>query len=636
MEELNNIRFSDNEIQKVEELYFGGKSSFNAEQRTVIRCFTQENIQACPGSGKTTTLAAKLLLLKEKITSGNEMGICILTHTNVAVDIIKERLGAEAAAFYSNYPNFLGTIQSFVNKFLAIPAYKTLYGKSLEIIDDEVYKSVFHRRIQTARNALSYFTRKGIDDMTSFSFNIHNFDVSYKVTETEPIVGKSSNSYTEVERLKLNILREGYLKFDEAYALANSYLREHPDLKTLFGKRFPFVFLDEMQDTEEYQFDLLRELFGQNCILQTIGDSNQDIYGHYDPIAATWPASTHVSIATTSRFPQHIANILQKVSVSDQALIGEEASTPINPRIIVFDDSSIGRVKDKFAEIIHVHGLHLKERAIFKAVGARKTERLSLISYYPQYSRGGSKVREHYSTMQEYINTLDNLSGRVKNVKPLKEVLYSIVLQVLKIANVRDTVRDRLFTATSIERYLRLADSGLHNDFRLHIQSLCYKQLNGQAIQPEIISFINTKLLPHFGAAANAELNAFFAGSRTANNAIVPMQGNNIYISQQNGESVPIVFDTIHGVKGETHTATLYLETFTKTNDVEKILPLLGDTQKKTKTYIKAHKLRMNQAYVAMSRPTDLVCIAVHKDRINLGINWQAKGFLIEDVTGRN
>lgn len=163
---LQHLNFSDEEIVEVENEFFGGHGTFNLEQRRVINCFSSENIQACPGSGKTTTLAAKLLLLKKRLHPGLNGGICILTHTNVAVDIIKGRLGSEASAFYSNYPNFLGTIQSFVNKFLAIPAYKQEFGSSIEAIDDEIFFTLIEKRHRTAPNALAYLSRnKGIEHL---------------------------------------------------------------------------------------------------------------------------------------------------------------------------------------------------------------------------------------------------------------------------------------------------------------------------------------------------------------------------------------------------------------------------------------------------------------------------------------
>jgi superfamily I DNA and RNA helicase len=85
---LSQIQVTDADIAKVEN-HFG--FLFNERQKIVIRTWNTVNIQACPGSGKTTTLAAKLMILAEKLPKSFQQGICIITHTNTAVDEIKKK-----------------------------------------------------------------------------------------------------------------------------------------------------------------------------------------------------------------------------------------------------------------------------------------------------------------------------------------------------------------------------------------------------------------------------------------------------------------------------------------------------------------------------------------------------------------
>lgn len=83
----------------------------------------------------------------------------------------------------------------------------------------------------------------------------------------------------------------------------------------------------------------------------------------------------------------------------------------------------------------------------------------------------------------------------------------------------------------------------------------------------------------------------------------------NVYVDPIRGRRIQ--FDTIHGVKGETHDATLYLETeLRRSSDIVRILPYFGI--KKTWSsplYDYSRKL----AYVGMSRPKKLLCIAVQE-----------------------
>ena len=58
---------------------------------SILEAMTSIDVQACPGSGKTTLIATKLILLAKKWQYPHQ-GICVLSHTNVAKDEIIGRL----------------------------------------------------------------------------------------------------------------------------------------------------------------------------------------------------------------------------------------------------------------------------------------------------------------------------------------------------------------------------------------------------------------------------------------------------------------------------------------------------------------------------------------------------------------
>lgn len=70
------------------------------------------------------------------------------------------------------------------------------------------------------------------------------------------------------------------------------------------------------------------------------------------------------------------------------------------------------------------------------------------------------------------------------------------------------------------------------------------------------------------------------------------------------------MFDTVYGVKGETHDATLYLETETKkSSDIRRILPLLERKITQCKNELQEKSRRC--IYVGFSRPKYLLCLAI-------------------------
>ena len=108
---------SDEEIESTEKLLLSEGAHFLNDAREVIRCWESTDVLACPGSGKTTVLLAKLKLLADRMPFEDGSGICVLSHTNVAVNEIKEKLPAYNDKLL-NYPNYIGTIQSFVDKYI--------------------------------------------------------------------------------------------------------------------------------------------------------------------------------------------------------------------------------------------------------------------------------------------------------------------------------------------------------------------------------------------------------------------------------------------------------------------------------------------------------------------------------------
>lgn len=129
--------FADkDEIRRVFKLLTGKEGCFDQDKIEIINCETTADIKACPGSGKTTTLLAKLVLLAKRMPLKSGKGICVLTYTNVAIDEIKSKLGHKADVLFT-YPNYFGTMQSFVDEFFARAALQCYYGARISLVDNK-------------------------------------------------------------------------------------------------------------------------------------------------------------------------------------------------------------------------------------------------------------------------------------------------------------------------------------------------------------------------------------------------------------------------------------------------------------------------------------------------------------------
>lgn len=123
-------------LRKAEELLIDGEE-FDEERRRFIFCQDTRDLLAVPGSGKTTALLAKLYCISQQMPLKDNAGILVLSHTNHAVEEIEKVLKPICPQLFS-YPNFVGTIQSFANKFVANQACFELYGSYIRKNDDEI------------------------------------------------------------------------------------------------------------------------------------------------------------------------------------------------------------------------------------------------------------------------------------------------------------------------------------------------------------------------------------------------------------------------------------------------------------------------------------------------------------------
>lgn len=616
---ISEIQISDAEIKCLEER-FG--FPFNEGQKKLLRHWHSVDIQACPGSGKTTTLAAKLILLTSKIPSSFSQGICIITHTNIAVEEIRSKLGDSAKTFFQ-YPNHFGTIQSFVDKFLAIPYYKNIYKKSPRIVDEHIYDAEICNMFElVVNNTIEFLTVRRNIFLGGLSYNRHNFGVSKTVNDIDHYVVnglKEDTSKKYINRIsaaKDKLLAQGYLKYDEAYALAFRYIREQPDVLDAIRTRFPIVFVDEMQDMEEHQSEIINLLFSAGSIIQKIGDINQSIFSSKAKNEdIQWKPVIHpdIRLSHSNRLSNHLADLVKDICCIPQEISGWNNLNPIKPVIFVYDHGNILQVKDKFASKVISNNLHKK--GAIKVIGSRIGEsRLNIASYWPEFNRKYEK--SDYINLATYLLDIQMRIPSIYNIKPIRQQFLFAFCTALKIGKVKHPVTKFYFTPHSFIKFL--TDSGqaekiLKMDVRIASWILEIKE--GKSIKSQLQNYTRS-ILNHFQATESPELEAFFSDHELSLKEERPE--NMIYSYQGEEEALEIHFDTIHGVKGETHTATLYLETYNKLYDIGgKMLNfLVADIAGRNKQRKdKACYRRLPHAYVAITRATHFFAIAVHNDR---------------------
>lgn len=606
---MESIVVSEQEINNIEALLLSNNHQFASDAREVIRCWESKDVAACPGSGKTTILLAKLKILYDRMPLENNAGVCVLSHTNVAVDEIKTRL-SDCADKLMGYPNYVGTIQSFIDRFVVTPYLKKLTNTAIQVVDNEIYTQHLLSIIAKQRkyNKLLFFFRKQYEN--SHYDNLFDFckDVQLKSgalyvgKQRRAMAGKASDSaklYTQaIDEL---LQTEGMIRYKDAYTYTHEAIEalttEYTDL---FCKRFSYVFIDEYQDCNKNQRDALDKIFNPSkCCVMHIGDPDQAIYNSEIDGLEDWvPADDHLSTAFSCRYGQEIADVLKALRSGQKSIYAAAGNTGFHPTLIVYDDESRGQVVGKFIAALDNNQLD-NPAGIYKVIGAVKNKELKglkISDYWAEFDDRGSNKKDY--RYWSYIDAVAQAccEGRLfiaeqnirkllckifhyigaKNKDTCKEFTVSSIKQTLD-KEYFDVYRDALITLSTLEDFSRGSIDSLIQDL---LQNLCEKKIE------EILVALPAYFLEDKDAPII---------DKDSNSFIEPLCGRRIQ------------FDTIHGVKGETHDATLILETErSRSSDVKSIFTYFGVGNIQSSSNYNRKCL-----YVAMSRPRKLLCLAI-------------------------
>lgn len=597
-------------IPELEQLLLPQGCHFAEDAKAVIDFWESTNVLACPGSGKTTVLMAKLQHLADRMPLAQGRGICILSHTNVAVDEIKKRLTGDAAANILGYPNFAGTIQSFVDSFIVFPFLRSRVRSPIRMVSREEFAKAAWDKIGTIKsyaglkafiNKLYARSRKWCESEIKLIAGLY-FDEQQNLCLKKDIVATaikpSAKGFASLRRHMLGF--DGLMHYGSAYEYADTILRKHGDLlRSTISCRFQFVFIDEYQDCSDAQRSLFAKLFdGTDTVVQRIGDVDQAIYNSFNSeMASEWNTSGHcLEIAETNRYGEEIARIVSKLRTAQKTIISQRGQQNRKPVLFVYHEGAEKQIIKAFIEKIRRE--NLDPHGVFKAIGMVAKGKGTTISDYwnffaddalPSAQDGWGYYR------QEIVQQLD--AGRLYKVT---QAIEELIVQVARCRNMR-TENNGFYTKTHVRKMIA---EKVDDQFRGGILEI----VAGHVSEPNetehhLLSLLCSLCRDIFGGEwTEEELARELSVASCSESRPLPLP-----FSCPDGITVNL--RTIHGVKGETHDATLYLETEHKgSSDLKRIMPLLLGNALPDKEIMERTR---RCVYVGMSRPRHLLCVAM-------------------------
>lgn len=602
------------------------------------------DFNAVPGSGKTSLLAAKLLLLARRWPHTYK-GICILSHTNVAREEITRRLAASVeGSRLLAYPHFIGTIHGFVNQFLAMAALRCRELK-VDVIDDGVF----------AKRAWSLAMSNRYGKLRAWLSNQPNAEalvstLFYKNATLEVVSegGKLPNANSPTRKQMIALKREladgGVFRHRDMFAYAELALAEHPHLLDVVHRRFPMVFIDEMQDTSWEQEDILNRLFDNRSVVQRFGDVDQKIIsGDPEVDKATFPRAGHGTISTSKRFGKRIAEAVASVRVSQLPVLGE-ADDVCSPVLLLYNTTNINRVVYRFGEfVIDRFAPNALTNSAVRAMCARRGGEANVVpgrhmgDYWPAFKRlQQSPTKDNLQILlqcQPASRQRPTLAERAADVR--RGVLLALRAAKAPVADgVRDgrallrLVKEQQGDAVQLQKLIReltlSATSLVSPDGRAALASRMYMHL--------------VNLLPQGMTADEFAALDLFANPLVEEDEPTEGEPPTVCTVVHSGRELECSLGTVAGMKGETHVASLVLESYggrSRRFDLQMALPFIAGIDKKFDKLTSTQQVQMRNLYVAMSRPTQFLCLAVNESRVDAQTRaaLEAKGWEVACVS---
>jgi DNA helicase II / ATP-dependent DNA helicase PcrA len=618
---LNKIEITDKDIDEIEPLF--SKIRFDAQRRDIIKNLETIDIQALPGTGKTTVLVAKLAVLAKKWPYSYK-GICVLSHTNAAREEIQEKLGnTDVGQKLLSYPHFIGTIHSFLDTYIVSPWLKS-NGYTVRLIDNDI---VIGKRIsKLSKNDIYCLQRR------HFSFEHLQFIAFPKLAVDLKInVSQTCATYKNILNIVSDSVSNGFYTFDEMIVICKYILSTRHDISEIIQNRFSLLFVDEAQDTTKEQTDLLNKCFCNDVLFikQCFGDKNQAIFNDldFDDSDNTFPTRGYKSITNTKRFGQAIADLAQPFAVLQDKIKGENSIFLRNNdknTVFLFDRKNIDRVLKEYAKLI-LDSFTDQELNQYKDIGCHAVSMVhknkdpalnercfpkSMEDYWPGYNCSLTRTAIKPRWLIDYFYIGQEEEYRTHNMISLLNNISKGILMYFY----QKEKYERVFSKNYFQTLLSFVKSENRQCFRKEL----YKAVNEMDLSQEkwnsFIDKLKSSLTENFEIQIEKS-DSYFSWRDVSimgvDKQIMPFNTYH-YTDDESKRSIDIELSSIHAEKGKTHLATLVLETRWYDFNIKDCISCICEHKQLKKRTVK----RMKCMFVALTRAMGLVCMAIPTDEL--------------------
>lgn len=237
-------------------------------------------LYAGPGAGKTSFLVNHVKrILAESDRLAKSRKVACITYTNIGVDTLKAKLG-EASTDVE-----ISTIHSFLYKHVVQP-----YLWKLKDCPFPLDKLKGHDEVRLRFSQLKRFKEESVQGYLTDNVKLEKAlgNLSWRYVQGNLELGFIRFYDGKVEGLNIKndsfhlykeiCWEEGNLSHDDVLYFSFLLLKQEKRIKEIIRAKFPYILIDEFQDTSPLQAEIIKLIVEQESTLGIIGDPCQAIF----------------------------------------------------------------------------------------------------------------------------------------------------------------------------------------------------------------------------------------------------------------------------------------------------------------------------------------------------------------------
>ena len=339
--------------------------ALTAEQRAAALKDNNVYISACPGSGKTRVILAKLLAIADDLQE-TPFSVGCITYTNAAVEEIEQRLRQYGNERLTRSTEVM-TIHSFCLQFILRP-YRWLVPEvphGFKILSPHTQE--FERIVTAVEDEFRRpIGRTTFDDYASIQIDVDGSPIGTGI-RSGIVTGQSARRYWDFVRAA------GFLDFSMILYYSLRILSEHPFIGKGISSKFSWLLVDEYQDTTNVQLEILKKINdASHTKFFLVGDESQSIQGFAgaridlaNAFVEEIAAATDTPLTGNFRSSRPIVTTAENVisRTPPMTAIGPNADVDVEP-VYVHCGSAVEAVTDHFLPMLEEHGIPLGKAAV--------------------------------------------------------------------------------------------------------------------------------------------------------------------------------------------------------------------------------------------------------------------------------